>query len=502
MLKKNLVANFIGQGCVNLISILFIPLYLKYLGVEAYALISFFTLIYSIVMLFDMGMVQSLTQRLSTHNSKLSDSQSIRNFLRSVEIILFIIAGLALLIVFSSSSWLAQNWLKVDVNSVRMVTKAIEIMSIVLALRFIENIYYNCLVGMQEQIAFNLINCSMAVFRNFGALVVLILISPTIDVFFIWQGIVSIITIIILLMVVYKKMPGNKLQGRFEFSEVKAVWRFSAGLMIIGFLNFLLTQIDKILLSRFLTLENFGLYSLASVVASALLLLVTPVELAFYPKLNSLVIRKYIDELKSLYHMASQFVSVLIGTAALTMILFGDLILKLWIHDSIIAEKISILVMLLSLGALLNSLVCLPYRLQLSHSWTNFMIGSKLIALIILIPTFLIVIPIYGVLGAAVLGVIFNFINLLITIEFTHKRILPDEKWSWYFNDVLLPILSILFMGLLVRNLFIPFINGRVGELILLALSIILMMLAGLISSQILRKNFLFFYSKALNDYK
>lgn len=71
--------------------------------------------------------------------------------MRSIEIVLFFIAGLALLIVFASSSWLAQNWLKVDVHSVCMVTKAIEIMSFVVALRFIENAYYNCLVGIQEQ---------------------------------------------------------------------------------------------------------------------------------------------------------------------------------------------------------------------------------------------------------------------------------------------------------------------------------------------------------------
>ena len=40
--------------------------------------------------------------------------------------------------------------------------------------------------------------------------------------------------------------------------------------MAITFLSLLLMQVDKILLSRLLTLESFGYYALAGVVANAL----------------------------------------------------------------------------------------------------------------------------------------------------------------------------------------------------------------------------------------
>ena len=43
-LKSNFIANFIGQGWVALMSLAFIPLYIKYLGVEAYGLIGLFAL--------------------------------------------------------------------------------------------------------------------------------------------------------------------------------------------------------------------------------------------------------------------------------------------------------------------------------------------------------------------------------------------------------------------------------------------------------------------------
>lgn len=490
MLKKNLIANFIGQGWVNLISILFIPLYIRYLGIEAYALISFFTLLHALVMVFDMGMVQTLSQQFSKTTNNLSGAQSLRNLLRSIEMVLICVAVLACFVIYVSSGWLAHGWLQVSAISVMHVKKAIVIMGFVIALRFIENIYYNCLVGMQEQVAFNVINSSMATLRCLGAVAVLIFVSPTIEVFFIWQGFVSIITIIILYTVVYKRLPDSNERGRFELSEIRAVWGFSSSIMVIAILNFLLTQVDKILLSRLLTLEDFGYYSLATVIASALVMLVAPIDLAFFPKLNSLVTRKYMKELTSTYHMASQFVSVLIGAVAITIILFSEELLVLWTHDLILVKKINLLVMLLSLGALLSSLLYVPYRLQLSHGWADFMVKSKLVAICVLLPSYFLIIPKYGVMGAAVMWIIFNFLNLIITIEFLHKKILLGEKSRWYLNDTLMPILTILFTGLLIRTLLTPMITGWAGELILLIFAGLLMTLTGVISAPILRKHF------------
>ena len=42
MLKRNLIANYVGQGWAALIGLVFIPLYIKYLGIESYGLIGLF----------------------------------------------------------------------------------------------------------------------------------------------------------------------------------------------------------------------------------------------------------------------------------------------------------------------------------------------------------------------------------------------------------------------------------------------------------------------------
>ena len=52
-------------------------------------------------------------------------------------------------------------------------------------------------------------------------------------------------------------------------AALKNSWRFAGGMLLITFLALLLTQVDKVLLSTLIPLEDFGRYTLASVAAGA-----------------------------------------------------------------------------------------------------------------------------------------------------------------------------------------------------------------------------------------
>ena len=44
-LKRNLIANYLGQCWVGVMSVVFIPLYIQYLGIEVYGLIGVFAVL-------------------------------------------------------------------------------------------------------------------------------------------------------------------------------------------------------------------------------------------------------------------------------------------------------------------------------------------------------------------------------------------------------------------------------------------------------------------------
>ncbi len=442
MLKRNLIANYLGQSWAALMGLAFIPLYIKYMGIEAYGLIGLFALLQAWLRLLDMGMTPTLNREMARFTGGKHSAESILDLLRSIEIIVVCIAVLLGLGIWAASGWLASDWLRADKLSVNVVAQAFAIMGAVTALRFVEGIYRSCIIGLQHQVQYNIINSGLATLRGFGAVGILIWVSPTIEAFFIWQGLVSLVSLSILAGSTYRLLPKADRPIRFSMPALRGIARFAGGMLGITLLSLLLTQIDKILLSTLLALSDYGYYALAAVVAAALYMLVSPVTQAWFPRLSQLSAANNQTELIAKFHQGAQLVSVLMGSAAIVLIVFSETVLELWTQDSELSQSSATLLSLLALGNLLNGLMYIPYQTQLAHGWTSLATRINIVSLIIVVPAILWVTPRYGAEGAAWVWVSLNAGYVLIGIHFMYQKILPHEKWYWYRQDVLQPLLA------------------------------------------------------------
>lgn len=459
MLKKNLLANYFGQGWTALMGFAFVPFYVKLLGIEAYGLIGLFAVLQSWLSLLDIGMTPTLGREMARFSGGERTIESIRDLLRSIEMIAILFAMLIATGVGFGAKWIALNWLRSNSISVETVSNAFVIMGFVTAIRFVENIYRSALIGMQKQVIYNLINGIMATLRGLGAVILLKWTSPTISIFFYWQGVLSILTLIILILVTYKFLPEGKRSGRFSYVEMKGVSKFASGILGITLLKIMLTQIDKVVLSKFLTLVEFGYYTLATTISSSLLLFVSPVVQAIYPKLCELNARGDIHSFAKKFHQASQLVSVIAGSLCITMIFFSNIFLELWTQDISLANKVSPLLIILSTGSLLNGLMWIPYQAQLAYKWTRLTFLINLTSVIVLIPTIILIVPIYGALGAAWIWVILNCGYLFISGALMFKNILITEKWEWYVKDNFIPLATATFVISILKMVIPPVSN-------------------------------------------
>lgn len=440
MLKRNLVANYIGQGWTGLMSLAFVPLYIKYLGIESYGLIGLFAMLTAWLNLLDMGMTPTLSREMARFTIGTHSAQSIRDLLRTIEVITFgialaIAAGLAL-----ASNWLATSWLGTNNLPTHVVINAFAIMGLVAALRFSETIYHSSIVGLQRQVLFNLINGILATLRGLGAVAMLAWVSPSIQTFFLWQGLVSVLALGIFASVTYSCLPPIQGKARFSLQALRRVYRFAGGMLGITFLALLLTQVDKVLLSKLLSLSDYGYYTLASTVAGALSMLISPITQAVYPRLCEMHASGNREMLAGTYHKAAQLISVIAGSAAIVLILFGKSFLELWTHNPTLSARTAPLLSLLMLGNFLNGLMWLPYQAQLAYGWTSLAISVNIFAVAIIIPSILLVTPHFGAIGAAWVWIILNLGYLLIASQFMYRWILRAEKWRWYIQDLLAPI--------------------------------------------------------------
>jgi len=464
VIKKNVIANYFGQIWTALMGLAFVPLYIRYLGMEAYGLVGLFVMLQAWLTLLDMGMAPTLSREMARFGGGSRSAASIRDLLRSIELIAVVIAGGIALGIWAASHWLATDWLQAEKLPVAQVARAFAIMGIVAALRFIENIYRSSIIGLQRQVLLNTVTSIMATFRGLGALAVLAWLSPTIEAFFLWQCLISISTLGVLIVAVYHALPATSRSARFSWTALVGIWGFAAGMIAITFLSLLLTQVDKILLSRLLPLEAFGYYALATTVANALYRLVQPITQAFYPRFTELVSRDDQTALISTYHRGAQLVTVLTGSAAVILVFLGDVVLRLWTGDAALAQRLAPLVALLATGVLLNCLMHIPYQLQLAHGWTGLTVRINIVAVLILVPAILWVTPRYGAIGTASVWLILNTGYVTIGIYLMHRRLIPDQKWCWYRQDLGLPLLLAAGTALLLRQI-LPTEAGTWGRL-------------------------------------
>ncbi len=210
-LKKNVVANYFGQVIQAVMGLAFVPLYIKYLGIESYGLIGIFALLQTWLSLLDMGMKPALGREMARFTGGAHTPQSIRNLLRSIEIIGICIAGAVGLGIWAGSGWLATHWVTAKHLPAVIVAHAFATMGFISALRFLEDIYVSSIVGLQRQVLQNTITTVFAVVRGLGAVAVLIWVSPTIDAFFLWQGLASLLSVSTFALVVRRTLPSAAL---------------------------------------------------------------------------------------------------------------------------------------------------------------------------------------------------------------------------------------------------------------------------------------------------
>ncbi len=427
----------------------FIPLYIKFLGIEAYGLIGLFAVLQAWLSLLDMGMTPTISREIARFTGGSHSAKYVRDLLRSIEIITVCMGALAAFAIWAASEWIAGEWLRSENLPKEVVARAISIMGLIAGLRALEGVYRSAMLGFQRHVLYNIINSLLATLRGLGAVVILIW-SPTIDAFFGWQGFISVLAIVVFGAFIYQAMEMTTQGIRVSMRALYGIREFAGGMIGITILTILLTQVDKILLSKLIPLSEFGYYTVAAVVAGTLTMLVAPIAQAFYPQFTELHAADCQVELIKNYHIGGQLVSVTTGSAAIVLIVFADSIILIWSGDTKLASSSGELLKILAFGNLLNALMWIPYHTQLAYGWTGLAFRTNLISVVVIAPAILWVTPLYGAVGAAYVWVLLNTGYLLVSIQFMHRHILIGEKWKWYIQDVILPILPAFLVGSLV----------------------------------------------------
>ncbi|MBN2019726.1 MAG: oligosaccharide flippase family protein [Sedimentisphaerales bacterium] len=440
LIKQNIVANFTGSNWQALMGLIFIPLYMKLLGIEAWGLIGIYAMLQTMFCLLDMGMSSTLNREMARLSALQGKEKEMRNLVRTLEVIYWGVAILAGITVAALSPFIAHHWVKPEQLSGKTIEQVFLLMGLAITLQMPVGFYSGGLMGLQRQVLLNAIIITTSTLRGVGAVLILWLVWPTVQAYFLWQIVISITNVFLIAMFLKRRLRFGGDKAVFQKQLLRGIWKFSAGISGITILAIILTQMDKVILSRMLSLEMFGYYVLASTAAMYLYNLVTPVFNSIYPRFTQLVSVNDQDELKRLYHESSQFISVLILPVAVVIALFSHELLLLWTQNPAAAGNAYMILSILICGTALNGIMNTPCALQFAFGWTSLSFIKNVIAVILLIPLLVYMAIRYGATGAAGVWLILNLGYVLFEIPVMHLRLLRKEKWRWYLQDVCLPL--------------------------------------------------------------
>ena len=449
-LKKNVVANLAGSAWSALMGLAFAPFYIHLMGVESYGIVGVFTSLMGVLAVLDLGLSQSMNREMARLSSEKQNSQRMADTARTLEIIYWGIAIMVGIVIALLSNPIATYWLNPEHLSRGDLQQALWIMGLVIALRWPVSLYTGGLNGLQQQVQLNVLLSVIATIQGVGGLVVLWFASPTIQAFFMWQAVMALAQVVVLRIILWRTIPNGQ-DGTFNKQVLNEIWHFAAGMTGISLLATILTQLDKVILSKILTLTEFGYYTFAATVAAVVFRLIGPVFTAYYPRLTELVSRDDQQGEINTYHQGSQLMAAVIFPVALVLALFSKEILELWTHNPNLVSHASLLVSLLVVGNMLNGVMHLPYALQLAHGWTKLAFFQNIIAVVVLAPAIYFATLRWGPIGAAVVWIVLNTGYILITIHVMHRRLLNKEKWRWYFSDLIKPFVIVLALSAFAR---------------------------------------------------
>jgi O-antigen/teichoic acid export membrane protein len=437
-LKKNILANYASQIYVTLIGIVMLPMYVRYMGAEAYGLVGFFAMLQAWFNLLDMGLTPTMARETARFNGGATDALSLRRLLRAMEGIFIAVALLGATAMVAGSGAIASSWLKVQKLPLSEVQHAIMLMAAIVALRWVCGLYRGAINGFERLVWLSGFNIAIATARFVLVIPFFIYVGTSPTQFFAYQLVLAVIEVVVLAAQTYRLLPNVAVATRtaWHWAPLRGVLKFSLSIAFTGSVWVMVTQTDKLVLSKLLPLSEYAYFTLAVLVASGVMVISGPISGALLPRMNKLAAGGDDAGLIKLYRNATQLVAVIAIPAALTLAFFSEQVLWAWTGDATIASKAALVLTLYALGNGLLALSAFPYYLQFAKGDLKLHLIGNGVFVVVLIPALIWATMQYGVIGAGYAWLGANTVYFLAWVPKVHSRFVKGLHRQWLLRDV------------------------------------------------------------------
>lgn len=186
------------------------------------------------------------------------------------------------------------------------------------------------------------------------------------------------------------------------------------------------------------------------------------------------------DELIKVYRNATQLISVIAVSAAITIAFCAEPLLYAWTGDYELGKEAAPILQLYAIGNGFLAVAAFPYYLQYALGNLRFHLIGNALMVVVLIPSIIAAATYYGGVGAGYVWVGMNGIFLLVWVGYVHHKLVPGLHKDWFLKDILiismpvalvLGVISIVDVNILSRRSALVYVIGQSTIALMLGVS-------------------------------
>ncbi|MBM0106160.1 oligosaccharide flippase family protein [Steroidobacter sp. S1-65] len=414
---KNIVANYSGALITAASPIIALPLYLASLGTQQWGLVSFATTLATLVSLLEIGLSQRVVRDLTLlRHRDLSQASRVWPGLVAYYWGMGAIGGVALV---GTSQWLVEGWLRVPADLTDAALATIYFAAVLALTQIPNSLYRSAMLASGRHVALNVQLALFSVLKH-GIGVVVVMRTRDLTYLYLSHATIGLIELAVRGWFAARvfRFAGPRLG--IDWPGVHAVMRPAAKLAIAVIAGIMALQVDKVYLSRLVSLHDLGVYSVAAAIAYGSLQLSTPLILSVAPTLALASVDP--ARLHALCKKLLGGVLLVLLAAAVGYLTIGEWLVQLWLNNDATFAEVRDVLRLLLVGSAFNLIYQVSYQrwIVLGQSRQIFVVNVSSLLLALSMTPFLI--HAWGLLGAAFGWIANNSIGILMNVRWMLRR--------------------------------------------------------------------------------
>ncbi|WP_217190900.1 lipopolysaccharide biosynthesis protein [Pseudomonas shirazica] len=423
-LSSLLLASFSGKLIYALASLVSLPLAAHVLGAEAVGLVGFFTTLLMVLMVLEGGLTSTVIQRLARIRGAKKEQRVQRSVYALVNTYLLVFATVGLVAAVAiacAAPLIVTHWLKLAAISPEEALYCLFCMAIFIGLNLPVMLLQGVFTGCELQRSLNKIYIPYSLMRTLGVLLLVneVPLISGVKGYFIVQVAVQLAYVLTLLLVLRRHALLGR--ARLHIKYVASGLAFSRGVFLISLTSVVTVQCDKIFMSGALSLDEYAYYSLAATVAGFPYIFSTAFNAVLFPRFSRNLKLGESEQIEKVFRAALVFFVLVMTIICSAVIWFGQPVL-LMMFEPFIANGMSSVLPWLLMGTALQSLLIIPFALQLAAGWTSLSFRLNVIAMPFMLLALPALVSQYGAVGGGYTWVLYNFFSLMCTAYFTCRR--------------------------------------------------------------------------------